>query len=273
MCFSRLQNFQAKTRRLAITEVKNLSMGVLSVTPPPMSVLAKLGCPSFIVGVDIETADWVDRKRSATRKGQFGFYHFCHDDDFNQRIVQIGWAAGEARDGAPLQTYKEILVRPEGFVISEKATAKHSICQERAIAEGTPLREALECFMEDMKQIDRDGGRIIIHHLEFDAGIIARELLNAGLQSRMQEWMSIARKGICTMDPDIGRWVQKCMGRDVQTDEKSAPMLSLKDAVNMLLPRTELVEALQSHCHTAGADAQLHRLLYIAFKKLCEQAA
>ena len=114
---------------------------------------------------------------------------------------------------------------------------------------------------------------MVIHHLEFDAGIIARELLNAGLQSRMQEWMSIARKGICTMDPDIGCWVQKCMGRDVQTDEKSAPMLSLKDAVNMLLPRTELVEALQSHCHTAGADAQLHRLLYIAFRKLCEQAA
>ena len=75
------------------------------------------------------------------------------------------------------------------------------------------------------------------------------------------------------MDPDIGCWVQKCMGRDVPTDEKSAPMLSLKDAVNMLLPRTELVEALQSHCHTAGADAQLHRLLCIASRKLCEQAA
>ena len=75
------------------------------------------------------------------------------------------------------------------------------------------------------------------------------------------------------MDPDIGRWVQKCMGRDVQTDEKSAPMLSLKDAVNMLLPRTKLVEALQSHYHKAGADAQLHRLLHIPCRKLCEQAA
>ena len=79
-----------KPKRIAsIPKVRNLSMGVSSVTPPPMSVLAKLGCPSFIVGVDIETADWVDRKRSATRKGQFVFYHFCHNDDFNQRIVQI----------------------------------------------------------------------------------------------------------------------------------------------------------------------------------------
>ena len=128
---TRFQLLQIKkpTRIASIPKVINLSMGVSSVTPPPMNVLAKLGCPSFIVGVDIETADWVDRKRSATRKGQFGFYHFCHDDDFNQRIVQIGWAAGEARDGTPLQTYKEDLVRPEGSVISEKATAKHSISQ------------------------------------------------------------------------------------------------------------------------------------------------
>ena len=95
-----------------------------------MGVQTKLGCPSFIVWVDIETADWVDRKRSATRKAQFGFYFFCHDDDFNQRIVQIGWAAGEARDGAPLQTYKETVVRPEGFAISKKTSAKHSISQE-----------------------------------------------------------------------------------------------------------------------------------------------
>ena len=88
-----------------------------------------------------------------------------------------------------------------------------------------------------MKQISRDGGQIVMHLLEIDAGIIARELLNAGLQSRMQEWMSIARKGICTMDPDIGCWVQKCIGRDVEADEKSAPMLRLKDAVNMLPSR------------------------------------
>ena len=44
------------------------------------------------------------------------------------------------------------------FMISEKEAATHNISQERALAEGTPLREALECFMEDTKEIDRDGG-------------------------------------------------------------------------------------------------------------------
>ena len=73
------------------------------------------------------------------------------------------------------------------------------------------------------------------------------------------QWTAFARKGFCTMDPDIGAWAQRCLGRDVSPDEKSAPMLSLKAAVNLLLPETALVEGLQMYHHTAGADAQLHR--------------
>ena len=45
-------------------------------------------------------------------------------------------------------------------------------------------------------------------------------------------------------------------------------MLSLKAAVNLLLPETALVEGLQMYHHTAGADAKLHRLLYIALRSL-----
>ena len=69
-------------------------------------------------------------------------------------------------------------------------------------------------------------------------------------------------------DPDIGAWAQRCMGRDVSPDEKSAPMMSLKAAANLLLPKSDLVEGLQKYHHTAGADAQLHRLLYIALRSL-----
>ena len=45
-------------------------------------------------------------------------------------------------------------------------------------------------------------------------------------------------------------------------------MLSLKAAANLLLPESTLVEELQMYHHTAGADAQLHRLLYIALRSL-----
>ena len=45
-------------------------------------------------------------------------------------------------------------------------------------------------------------------------------------------------------------------------------MMSLKAAVNLLLQKSELVEGLQKHYHTAGVDARLHLLLYIALRSV-----
>ena len=49
-------------------------IGAATTVPPPEAVLRKLGGATIVVGVDIETADWVDRKNSTSR-GQFGSYH------------------------------------------------------------------------------------------------------------------------------------------------------------------------------------------------------
>ena len=112
------------------------------------------------------------------------------------------------------------------------------------------------------------GARLVVRHLEFDAGIIAQQLCDAGLAHKRDQWAAFARKGFCTMDPDVGAWAQRCRGRDVSPEERSAPMMSLKAAANLLLPKSELVAGLQEHHHTAGADAQLHRLLYIALRSM-----
>ena len=172
------------------------------------------------------------------------------------------------REDAPLLEHAELLVRPENFVIAEKATALHGITQDAALAQGRPLRDVLIDFMGVVDRAEALGARLVVHHLEFDAGNIAQQLADAGLDNMRAEWAAFARKGFCTMDPDIGAWAQRCLRRDVSPDEKSAPMLSLKAAVNLLLPETALVEGLQMYHHTAGADAQLHRLLYIALRSL-----
>ena len=122
--------------------------------------------------------------------------------------------------------------------------------------------------MQMVERADAMGARLVVHHIEFDAGIIDRQLCDAGLGGKRVEWAAFVRKGFCTMDPDVGAWAQRCMGRDVSPDERSAPMMSLKAAVNLLLPKSELVEGLQKHHHTAGADARLHLLLYIALRSL-----
>ena len=84
------------------------------------------------------------------------------------------------------------------------------------------------------------------------------------------QWAAFARKGFCSMDPDVCAWAQRCKGRDVAPEDNSALALtlSLKAAANLLLPKSDLVEGLQKHHHTAGADAQLHRLLHIALRSL-----
>lgn len=260
-----------KPRPVKIPKVQDLIAAATGTTlvSPSKEVLRKLGANSIVVGVDIETADWLDQKNKPSR-GQFGFYNLCHPLDLQQRIVQIGWVVGDLDTSAPPQP-EQYIVRPDGFEISEKAAAKHGINHEKALAEGLPLSDVLGEFMRAMAHMSEKGGRVVIHHLEFDAGIIDKELGNAGLGNWSELWRGIARHGFCTMDPDIAAWVHLCKGRD-PSPEDCKPVLNLTEAVKLLLPNSEEVQALMRLRHTAGADAQLHRLLFIALRSLSKQA-
>ena len=63
------------------------------------------------------------------------------------------------------------------------------------------------------------------------------------------------------------------MGRD---REKKADgyqiVLGLNKAVNLLLPKDKYVKSLMARAHTAGADAELHRLLFGAMMKFRNEA-
>ena len=94
------------------------------------------------------------------------------------------------------------------------------------------------------------------------------ELKRAGLDTYMSKWESIARGGVCTMCPSIGKWVCACSGRD--TGEASTKnTMRLQDMAGILLKGQS---ALMSKRHTAGADAQMHRLLLIEMARLCGEA-
>ena len=72
-----------------VPKISQLRIGGPTGVAPPELVSQKLSDAAVVVGLDVETSDWVDRKNT-TSKGQFGFYHFCHPDDYMQKIVQIG---------------------------------------------------------------------------------------------------------------------------------------------------------------------------------------
>ena len=238
---------------------------------PSEQVRIKIGAAALVAGIDIETHDF-ENKKSGLRRGQFGFLNLCDTSVFTQKIVQIGWAIGSTRAMQP-EICEEYLVRPEGFTISAKATAKHGITNERALEAGLPLREVLSRFTQAMKRMEEKGGRVVCHHLEFDAGIILKELENADMPEEQSWWSSLARKGFCTMDPDIGEWVQRCSGRDRDRADDGRQVMSLQMAASLLLPKDAAVKSLLAKLHSAGADAQLHRLIFLAMMNLMNESA
>ena len=186
-------------------------------------------------------------------------------------MVQLGWAIGEVGDIEPTEV-KEHLVQPDGYCISARATEHHGISQERAEKQGLPITVVLGEFMQDAVRVDRMGGRVVIHHLEFDAGIIDTEMQRYELQQFCDQWRKIARKGFCTMDPDVMHWAQLCAGRDMDVGEKSLVM-SLPRAIALFVRKTPATDTLLSRKNTAGADAQMHRLLYIAYRRMFEEVS
>ena len=240
------------------------------VEPSP-EVVAKLGSQSLAVGVDIETADWTTQKHGLQR-GQFGFFTTCGPEVFEQRIVQIGWFVQDLSNPEADAEHGEIIIRPDDFQISAKATKLHGVSNERAQHDGLPLRSALNTFMCAMEGLEQRGARLVIHHLEFDAGIIDRELITAGLLHHRERWQSMARAGFCTMDPTIGKWIQLCCGRTFDVHENTMAVLSLERTINLLLPSLPACDTVQNfranRLHTAASDAQLHCLIYQALRNM-----
>ena len=72
------------------------------------------------------------------------------------------------------------------------------------------------------------------------------------------------------MDPDVCKWAQACKGRIFEPHE-SNNVLSLKQLLDLLLPANTDVQGIKERLHTAGADAEAHRLVYIALRNLAEQ--
>ena len=130
---------------------------------PPAEVARKMGDGGqWLIGIDIETAGWKESVFNTGSIGQFGFYNLCAQSDFESRVCQLGWAFGAP--GQP-EVKKEHLVKPDGWVISDKAFKTHKITLAQADAHGRPLAEILAEFCTDAKAVADRGGRLVCHHM------------------------------------------------------------------------------------------------------------
>ena len=225
--------------------------------PAPRRVARVIGEASLVVGVDIETHGWKDGPGEKGTHGPFGFFTRSNSDLSYARIVQIGWAV---LDGSEGPNVKERLIKPEGFEIEHKATQFHGITQEHALSHGSSLSDVMSEFIQDMIGLAERGARLVIHSLEFDAGIIHHELDRAGLRWAQENWAKFARGGLCTMDPGIGKWIRESAALEL-ANSHNANLLKLKTMVEALKIQLPIG---QGKYHAAGFDAQVHALVYRA---------
>ena len=146
-----------------------------AVPAPSEEVVFKLGTAKLLMGFDIKTNDFVDGRKPYC-VGRFGHGCWCHHDDLQFRLVQLGWFTCFAESEIDVKARKERLVIPNGYDISEKATKKHGITTEHAAIRGLSLPQVLEEFMSAAWSVHEAGGVLVSHHLEFDSGVIDEEL-------------------------------------------------------------------------------------------------
>ena len=91
------------------------------------------------------------------------------------RLVQLAWQLHDV-DGSLISRGNRI-VKPEGFKIPFTSSQIHGITTERALEEGSPLKEVIEEFNVDLSQAKYVMG----HNIEFDISIVGAEQHRLGL--------------------------------------------------------------------------------------------
>ena len=239
---------------------------------PSTKILSYFQSPcSLWLALDIDTHELIPNTAlyQGWITGKFGHPCCVNENQLQDlRIVRIGWSIGHF-DASSDPLTKSLLVKPDGFVIAETAAAKHGITTEKAMAVGSPISRVLGEFLADFADVKRRCGRVCGHQLEFDMGVIKREMEHAGLDNELVSWSNAATNGFCTMNPDITGWVCADLVEHMRHHTFMGPRraIGLKDMVRALLPGRS---GLLNQRHEAGAGS---RMTWLVLRELFRQAA
>lgn len=103
------------------------------------------------------------------------------DVDNWPRLVQIAWVLCD--EDKRIIEERAYIVKPDGYIIPERATAVHGISTDKALAEGLPIKEVLITFMRVLLQADY----VVGHNIRFDRKIVVAELYRNLFGSHLDE--------------------------------------------------------------------------------------
>ena len=115
------------------------------------------------------------------------------------RVVQLGVVVSDA-EGNVLRRFERCI--SDAPDCSAKATKYHGLTNEQLAREGIPIAEAMRQFGAELRKLDAEGGKLIAHNLDFDAGILVAELecLGDEFAETTELLRRLAKDGVCTLE-------------------------------------------------------------------------
>lgn len=132
--------------------------------------------------------------------GQFGFPTINKPWELTySRVVQLGWAKYD-REGKLVER-RELCVSDVPGGCTPQATAYHGITNAQ-LEHGVPIAAALTDLSAALRTLEAEGGRLVAHNLEFDAGILHAEFdrLGGDFVAGKDLLARLAKDGCCTLE-------------------------------------------------------------------------
>ncbi len=115
-------------------------------------------------------------------------------------MVQLSWITTD-KDSNIISQH-DYIIKPTGYSIPPAATRIHGITTEIAKEKGTPIKEVIEKFMEDVYAANT----LVGHNIDFDKKVINTELIRLRLNNEYDDMNSydfMSKESICTMKESI----------------------------------------------------------------------
>lgn len=101
--------------------------------------------------------------------GKPTYYNAPYSDVSNwPRLVQLSWIVS---DGENILHANDFIIKPTDFTIPYNSTLIHGISQEKALREGQIIKNTINSFLEELKEIKY----VIGHNIDFDIKVIQAE--------------------------------------------------------------------------------------------------
>jgi DNA polymerase III alpha subunit (gram-positive type) len=119
----------------------------------------------YIIVMDVETTGLIKRGLTPNSKNLNMF----------PNIVQFSW--GLYTESGECKQIKDYIIKPNNWTVGQ-SVRYHGISQERALAEGVDIKDALTDYKND---IDNHCSLLVCHNMTFDKTVVASELMRLNM--------------------------------------------------------------------------------------------